>query len=200
MPDFPLVFQTMEPQFLIEKEFRHLLPQPVPKPLKQPRGKKPKAAPAKKQTKKPADVVTMFEKMRIEADVAKVCLPDRDVSVCDLSDATDDDADLSAIVDMICQRKNKPATCLAELEQKTLPDDAKPETNAPLPNFSFDISVSHFMEASNLSGRLGDSPTDSTSTPVSVRRPLPSHLLTREEQDSFATPPPLADRFSRLHL
>lgn len=193
---FPLVFQTLEPQFLVEREFRHLLPQPVPKPVKQARAKKGKPGPAKK-TGKNLDVVTMFEKMRLETDATKSRSPN--VSALDLTAGTDDDADLSAIVDIICQRKkNTSPPCRVNALTETVAIAAPTAIDPPLPNFSLNFSLERLLEASELSGRC-DSPREATSTPIPAKR-LPGHLLVREEQDSFATPPPLADRFSRLHI
>lgn len=196
IPDFPLEFQTLEPQFLVEREFNHLLPQPVQKPLKKPGRTKKKG--------KPTPVEDVPVEQRLEVMLNKMCIEgsntrsapcSSDISVLDLT-AGNDDSDLSLIVDMICQRKrtDKPPSKLP-LEQLSI--DVQTRNVNPLPNFSLNFSVGNLLNSSDLSTSTLNKETGSVSTPL---KKFPGSDLREEANDSFSTPPPLAERFSRLRL
>lgn len=211
IPECPAEFQTLEPQFLVEKELHSLLPLPVPKPLKKPgRQKKNKVIPSKKTSApeaEPVDVMTMFQRMRLQPTATKSKPACAETSLLELTAATDDEADISAIVDMICERKGKghssttskeAVSCVEESSSNAL----KPIENIahPLPNFSLNFSLGNLDSTTGTSMLLNEpvSPLlEATSTPM---KKLPINLLRGQEEDSFSTPPSLADRFTRLRL
>ena len=218
--NFPLLFNTLEPQFLIEKEFHHLVPTPVPKPLKATRRKNTRKN-VKSPEKRELDVATMFKKMNLEtkADLRSSPLLS-DASLLDLSGGTDD-SDLSDIVQNICSRARREKlvkkmhdsfldeTCSDQLPSCSLESVFKSQeleddlcgfrdgaiAERPLPNFSLNFSLGKFLEASSCDDE--ELRIHSTcSTPLKQ----PSESQEKQEQDSFSTPSPLARRFDRLHL
>lgn len=212
IPECPVEFQTLEPQFLVEKELHCLLPLPVPKPLKKPgRQKKNKVIPTKKTSAaaiEPVDVMTMFQKMRLQPAAATSKTGCAETSLLELTEATDDEADISAIVDMICERKGKGhssttqeevVSCVEESSSKPL--KAIENIAHPLPNFSLNFSLGNLDSTTTNTSMLVNEPAspllEATSTPM---KKLPINLFKSQEQDSFSTPPSLADRFTRLRL
>ena len=213
---FPAVFQTLEPQFLLEREFPELVPIPIPKPIKGTR-KKNNPRPAKSVKKKEVDLVTMFTKIALEPKTRTVSPVPSDISLLDLTGGTDD-SDLSAIVNDICSRKTKVISKKRELRlpmkssedeilerqveafSESLLDHSEQEnpnraSERPLPNFSLNFSLGKFLESSvqhPFDSLRNDQVTDVCSTPIKSPQ--------SEEQDSFSTPSPLVDRFSRCRI
>merc|ERR1712071_265054 len=182
---FPVEFQTLEPLYLIEREFPALIPQPIAKPLKKPR--KIRAKPNKpaaddvssmfqqmnlKKKKKPVaekeesdDISSMFQQMNLEK--SKEMSPKEEEFDADLSGGSDD-SDLSFIVEMICKRKNKNV-------------DPVLTRICPVGNFSLNFSLGRLANCSENSAMT--TPTKNGDCAVA--------------EDDFATPLPLAERFHR---
>ena len=217
---FPPVILSLEPQFLIEKDFRHLLPQVIEKPLKKPRGKKKTKVVEKDQL----DLVKMLKKINLESNPELPPSPlagESNSSLLSLTPGLDDSAEMSSIVSMICIKKHKSRrpTKFSNIQETHPPTDTAPLKNdsstnlqdvqaqiqsaskSPHLNFSLNFSLSKLLETSDASFQI--LPTalppsqDLTSTPL---KPINRLLTDNEFCDSFSTPPPLAARFSKLHL
>lgn len=226
--NFPALFNTLEPQFLVEKAYGNLLLSSVPKPVEKKKvRRKAKSNEKKKPTvNKELDVITMFKKMTIEANRApKIDVlatnPSEESSLLDLTGGTDD-SDLSAIIDVICSRKKKlPRIRVSNLERvqnsPLNPSEISSETvelhSGPksminsngsteqcLPNFSLNFSLGKLMEMSNCVEENVNRSGDNFQNNCSTPCKLSSsHNSTRLDK-SFSTPSPLAERFSRFHI
>ena len=225
---FPNLFHTLEPQFLIEKDFHHLVPQSVPKPIKTTKRKNVRKKSKSHNNKEKLDVVDMLKKITLDASVElNSSALQADSSLLDLSGGTDD-SDMSAIINNICDRKKRSETDKYEIPnniEKTCHDqnssfsspsrktlvacDLSDNNNdlikrfellrhdeRPLPNFSLNLSLEKFLETSSHCHQEIDKNAKMFSTPL--KRSLDSKE--QLEQDSFSTPSPLAERFSRLHV
>lgn len=228
--NFPSHFNTLEPQFLIEKDFQYLIPTPIPKPLKSSKRKSARKKGKSLDDMKKLDVVDMFRNLNLETRKkldSSTTLGDS--SLFDLSGGTDD-SDLSAIVNHICNKKTKcadddrildsdPASHYHEeqsgfvssrLKSPLISEDSLDgdmiktfdvprHDKRPLPNFSLNFSLDKFLETSSpfFSAR-----SDDTNSAAMFSTPLKQSRSPREnvEQDSFATPSPLAERFSRVRI
>ncbi|KAK4021153.1 flap endonuclease GEN homolog 1 [Daphnia magna] len=228
---FPSHFNTLEPQFLIEKDFQFLIPIPVPKPLKPSRRKNEKKKIKPFDNVRKHDVVDMFRNMNLETKkkLDSSTTISEDLSLADLSGGTDD-SDLSAIVNHICNKKTKSADdgripdsdadfhyheekssfTSSPSKSPVLPRDSlgdymiqkfdlQQQDERPLPNFSLNFSFEKFLETSTT---LAHSRLNDTNSAVMFSTPLKQSSNSREnaEQDSFATPSPLAERFSRVRI
>lgn len=188
LQDFPSQFQTLEPQFLIEREFTNLIPQPIPKPMRKSRKTKQRKPNQKEEV---ADILSMFQQMELKKPAIE-----NDLEETLLSDGSDD-SDLSFIVHTICERKKKSkptkTTRIANIHQPAgfHPTTTVATKSCPIGNFSLNFSLSRLERSECFLPIGGNAPKELPSTPVKN----PSDSV----DDSFSTPLPLAERFSQLH-
>ena len=170
------------------------------------------------------DLVKLLKKMNLESNpelLSSSVTEDVTSPSCflNLTPGPDDSAEISTIVNTICLRKKKPGRNhevrlnSKEKETKsTIPSDSsvhlqKEETccvekiqqipKTPYLNFSLNFSLGN-LETNDSFQSLQENLTSSqdfTSTHLK-----PALVQKSENWDSFSTPPPLATRFSKLHL
>lgn len=186
LQDFPSEFQTLEPLFLIEREFPGLIPQPVPKPIKKLRKLKQKKLNQKEEI---TDIQSMFQEMNLKQSTVA-----NELEETVLSDGSDD-SDLSFIVHMICERKKGKPTKTTKTTDIDQPADFPPMTtatakNCPVGNFSLNFSLGRFEHSECFLPVGEDISKEIPSTPVKNSF--------ESIDDSFSTPLPLAERFSQF--
>ena len=133
-------------------------------------------------------------------------------SFLNLTPGPDDSAEISTIVNTICLRKKKsgrnhekrfetetslPKNFTGKKEEPRVVEKIQLIPETPHLNFSLNFSLGKLLEADDtFQGKLTPS-QDLTSTPL---KPTALMHNKNENWDSFSTPPPLAARFSKLHL
>lgn len=224
---FPTVFQTLEPQFLIQRKYPYLIPQPIQKPLKATRAKnKNNPKKANLNTKKSElDMVAMFKNMTIEKEQSSHPSLLSDSNILDLTGGTDD-SDISVIIQDICSRKKKAINRGHDCDDKSLSNQrtrgsvfksssaplptelignhAKSFSDEyvsedPLPNFSLNFSLGKLL--GNTNNSIYEHELNEGRSNDICSTPLKSSdSRNKAEQDSFSTPSPLIDRFGGWRL